>query len=192
MEQGPSWEANNSSASQEISRVFWYPRVHYRVHRSPPLVPIPEPDQSSPGHRSVLKIHFNKSSHVCLDLPSGLIPSDFPIKTPYMSQPHSPCFFLYYHLNYILSGVLTMQLFIMPSPPVPYYLVPPRPIYLPQYPILRHPQPIFLSQYETIFHTNIKGYNYISVYLHFWIGNKNVNIVDRGAAGNPRIQSALN
>ena len=35
------------------------------------------------------------------------------------------------------------------SPLLPHYLIPLRPKYLPQHPILRHPQPTFLPQYET-------------------------------------------
>jgi len=38
--QSPSWETNWFAASQEIPRISRNPRVHYRIHKRPPPVPI--------------------------------------------------------------------------------------------------------------------------------------------------------
>jgi hypothetical protein len=35
-----SWEANSSSAGQEIPRVFWNSKIYCRVHKSRPNVPV--------------------------------------------------------------------------------------------------------------------------------------------------------
>jgi hypothetical protein len=40
MEQSPSWETFSSSASQEIPRILWNPKVHYHIQNSPSPVPI--------------------------------------------------------------------------------------------------------------------------------------------------------
>ena len=84
MVQSPSWEANWFAASQEIPRISWNPKVHYRTHKRPPPVPIlgqPNPVHMPTSH--LLEIHPNISTHLCLGLPSGLFPSGFTTKTIY-------------------------------------------------------------------------------------------------------------
>jgi len=60
MEQSPSWEAVASSAGLEIPGLLWKPDIHYRIHKSHPLVPIMNQIRSAHVLPSYwLKIHFN-------------------------------------------------------------------------------------------------------------------------------------
>jgi len=58
MEQSHSWEANLFSASQEIPRILWNPKVHYRIHKCPVTCPYPEPDLVHALKSHLLKIHL--------------------------------------------------------------------------------------------------------------------------------------
>ena len=86
MVHSPSWEANWFAASQEIPRISRKHKVHYRTHRRPPPVfilgqPNPVHIPTSTSWRSILIL----STHLCIGLPSGLLPSGFPTKTLYTS-----------------------------------------------------------------------------------------------------------
>ena len=96
MQQSPSWEANWFSASQEIPRILLKPKVHYRIYKCPPPVPILS--QLDPVHTPHISLPEDPSlllsSHLHLGLPSGLLPSGFPTKTlytPLLSRMRTTC-----------------------------------------------------------------------------------------------------
>ena len=117
--------------------------------------PYPEPAQSSPYPIShFLKIHMNiipPSTPVSSKFPPSLrFPHQNPVyasplpHTCYMPIPSHSCRFD--HPNNTGWAVQIIRLHIMPLPPLPCYLIPPRPKYSPQHPILKNPQPMFFPQ----------------------------------------------
>jgi hypothetical protein len=93
------WEAANCATTQERPSILWNPKVYYRVHKSPSLVPVLsqiDPVHTMPSYlRSILIL----STHLLLGLSRGLfcLPHQYPIFIPllprscYMFCPsHSP------------------------------------------------------------------------------------------------------
>ena len=121
MEQSPSSVSNRFPASQEIPRILWNPKIHFRTHKRPPPVPILS--QLEPVHTptsNFLKIHLNIILPSTPGSPKWPFPSGFPTKTlytpllsphtRYMPRPsHSSRFF---HPNNTGWGVQIIQLLI--------------------------------------------------------------------------------
>jgi hypothetical protein len=60
MEVSTTREATSYAATEEPPRLFWNPKAHYRIRKSPPLDPILS--QTNPAHTTpsyLSKIHFN-------------------------------------------------------------------------------------------------------------------------------------
>jgi len=131
--------------------------------------------QSIPPHPTSWRSIFILSSHLCLGLPSGLFPSGFPTKTLYTPL-LSPIRTTYpahlILLDLMITRTILGEQYILLSSQLcsflpSHYLVPLRPKYSPQCPILKQPQPTFLPQCEWSSFTPIQNNreNYSSVYL---------------------------
>jgi len=120
MEQSPPWQANSSSASQEISYLSWNSKVQYHVHKS---------------HWSLSWARWMQSipqRHVFFNLPCVFFPLNFTTNifflrlsahTYYMPHPshpswsECPC--------HIWCRIQIMKLFIMYTLPASHYFLPP-------------------------------------------------------------------
>jgi hypothetical protein len=98
------------SACQEIPRILWNTKVHYRFHKCPPPVPIP--NQLDPVHTSTsyyLKIRLNIIVPSTPGSPKLSLSLRFPHRNPVYACPLSHTRYIFrpshsfrfYHSNYI-------------------------------------------------------------------------------------------
>jgi len=88
MEPSPSLESNRFAASQEIPRIVWNPKFHYRIQKCPPPVPITS--QLDPVHIPTsyfLKIHLNIIIPSMPGCPKWSLSLRFPHQNPLYASP---------------------------------------------------------------------------------------------------------
>jgi len=121
-EHSPSWEANRFSASQEIPRFLWNPKVHNPIHKCQPPVPIlSQLDTVHTPTSYFLKIYLNVILSSVPVSPKRSLSFMFPQQNPAYASPlpltrykprpsHS---FQFYHRNNIWWEVQIIKLLIM-------------------------------------------------------------------------------
>ena len=147
-----------------VPHILWKPKFYCGVHNSLPFISIPNYTISKPcpyplPWRSILVLSWSTRrsytwSLLCMHLSSP--------RTCYMSRlSHSSWF---YHEKSNWRGLQAMKNLIVQSAPLACYLVPLRPNYLQQHPILKQPQTPVICQRQRPSYT--PKYNKIYVFIY--------------------------
>jgi len=123
-------------------------KVHYRLHKRPPLVCIlRQLHQSTPSQRLSLRFLLILSSHMCLGLSGGLFPSSFPTKILYIffSSPMRSTFPVHLIPLYLITLIIFSEAYKLwtssvCSSTVSWHFLPLISKSSSQHPALRHPQ----------------------------------------------------
>ena len=171
MEYSRSLVADTSKLVKKYPLHFMEPECSLPHLQQPATYPCPERSQYSPRPQPISWI----SSLILPSIYAWASKWSLSLQFPYQHPIRAACpahLILLYHSNSIWLGSQSTKLLVMLSSPLPCYLVPLRPKYLPQ-----HPQSTFLSQCDRLRLTPTPNdrLNYSSVYyilrifgLHPW------------------------